>query len=208
MIMRRLGLRSEGPGRRTAWVPAALAAAAIAATVWPVSLTAQEARPFGGFRHDSSEPIEVTSDSLEVREAESIAIFSGSVIAGQGTLRLNADRVTVLFAQEAGGGDADTGRIRNMQAEGDVFLTNGTETAEGRTAEYDVASGMMYLRGDVVLTQGQNVIAGEVLEIDLNTGRANMVGQTTAAAAPAAQGAGGRVRMRLVPASREGESGN
>ncbi len=165
--------------------------------------TAQESRPFGGFKHDSSEPIEVTSETLEVREAESIAIFTGSVKAGQGTLRLEADRVVVAFDQDAR--DSETGAIRNMKAEGDVFLSNGAETAEGRFAEYDVETGKMFMRGDVVLTQGANVIAGEVLEIDLNTGVANMVGQRTAAA-EAEDGGEGRVRMRFVPAARgEGE---
>lgn len=176
-----------------------LGAAALALSIGLAA--AQESRPFGGFKHDSSEPIEVTSETLEVREAESIAIFTGSVKAGQGTLRLEADRVVVEFDQDAR--DSETGAIRNMQAEGDVFLSNGAETAEGRFAEYDVEAGKMFMRGDVVLTQGANVIAGEVLEIDLNTGVANMVGQRTAAAE---DGAEGRVRMRFVPAARgEGE---
>ncbi len=163
----------------------------------PAPPWAQEARPFGGFRHDNSEPIEVTSDRLEVREAESIAIFSGGVIAGQGTLRLNADRVTVRFDRDAA--DRESGAIRNMLAEGNVFLSNGAETAEGNTGEYDVASGMMFLRGDVVLTQGQNVIAGETLEINLTTGVAKMVGERPGAGTAPQD----RIRMRLVPASRE-----
>ena len=166
---------------------------------------AQEAKPFGGFKHDNSEPIEVTSDSLEVREAESIAIFTGSVVAGQGTLRLNAQRVTVLFDPDAQ--DSETGAIRNMKAEGDVFLSNGAETAEGKFAEYDVAAGLMFLRGDVILTQGANVIAGETLRIDLNTGVAKMLGQRTAQSGGDAGGEG-RIRMRLVPASGKDQGSN
>ena len=131
--------------------------------------------PFGGFKHDSSAPIEVTSDSLEVREAEEIAIFTGEVVAGQGTLRLTADTVTVSYGGEAGA-DGETGEIDRMVAEGNVFLSNGTETAEGARAEYDVAAGMVHMSGDVVLTQGQNAISGETLVIDLDAGTGRVEG--------------------------------
>ena len=74
----------------SARIPAALICLALAAA--PAG--AQEG-PFGGFKHDSKAPIEITSDSLEVRQAEQVAVFSGEVVAGQGTLRLTADKVTV-----------------------------------------------------------------------------------------------------------------
>ncbi len=96
--------------------------------------------PFGGFKHDRTAPIEITSDALEVRQAENLAIFSGEVVAGQGTLRLTADRIDVAY-DEAAEGDAETGAIRNMQAQGNVFISNGAETAQGEQAEYDVELG-------------------------------------------------------------------
>lgn len=149
--------------------------------------------PFGGFKHDSSAPIEVTSDSLEVREGEQIAIFTGEVVAGQGTLRLTADTVTVSYG--GGSGDGETGEIDKMVAEGNVFLSNGTETAEGARAEYDVAAGMMRMWGDVVLTQGQNAISGESLVIDLEAGTGRVEGS--------GQGSGGgRVKSIFTPSSQ------
>ena len=181
------GDRQAAARRSVAGGLLALALAAAAAA------PAQESGPFGGFKHDSSRPIEITSDRLEVRQAESLAIFSGDVQAGQGTPRLSADRVTVSY--DADEGDAATGAIRNMRAEGNVFLTNGAETAEGRFAEYDVASGLMFMRGDVVLSQGGNVVIGEALEIDLNTGVAAMSGGVSAAEE------GGRVKSIFRPST-------
>ena len=158
----------------------AAAAALVAAPAWAQQVAATGGTgPFGGFKHDSSAPIEVTSDSLEVREGEQIAIFSGDVVAGQGTLRLTADTVTVDYGGEGGdgtGGGGDTGEINRMVAEGNVFLSNGAETAQGARAEYDVADGMMRMWGDVVLTQGQNAIAGESLVIDLDAGTGRVEG--------------------------------
>lgn len=177
----------------------AMLALALSAGIGAGLAPAQESGPFGGFKHDSNEPIEIVSDTLEVRQAESIAIFAGTVEAAQGTLRLNADKVTVAYDQEEQ--NSETGAIRNMKAEGNVFLTNGAETATGRFAEYDVVSGKMFMRGEVILTQGGNAIAGERLNIDLNTGRAQMEGGVSATG----QG-GGRVKSVFRPSS--GGTGN
>lgn len=151
---------------------------------------AESKGPFGGFKHDSKAPIEITADSLEVRQAENLAIFAGNVVAGQGTLRLTADRVEVTYAGGETGGQSssDTGAIQKMRAEGHVFLSNGSETAQGAWAEYDVAGGMVRMGGDVVLTQGENAISGQSLVINLTegTGRVESSG-------------GGRVKSVFTP---------
>lgn len=133
---------------------------------------------FGGFKHDRTQPIDITADFLEVRQAEQLAIFTGNVIAGQDTLRLTADRVEVTFDEDAEGND-ETGAIKNLKAKGNVFLNNGAETAEGNSAEYDVESGIVTMVGDVVLTQGESGGTGESLEINLNTGVAKMKGRVS-----------------------------
>lgn len=137
---------------------------------------AQNASPFGGFKHDRTAPIEITSDTLEVRQAESLAIFAGEVVAGQGTLRLTADMVEVLY-DENNESDSETGAIKNMLAKGNVFISNGAETAQGNRAEYDVETGKINMTGSVVLTQGNNVIAGETLVINLNDGQGKVEGR-------------------------------
>ncbi len=168
---------------------AALVAAAGAAS----SAAAQGKGPFGGFKHDSTAAIEIVADALEVRQAENLAIFSGEVVAGQGTLRLTTDLLTVTYAaaeSDAGGGtntSAGTGAIQLMRADGNVFLSNGDETAQGAWAEYDVASGVIRMGGDVVLTQGDNAISGESLVIDLNAGTGRIEG--------------GRVKSDFAPAA-------
>ena len=136
---------------------------------------AQGVGPFGGFRHDSSAPIEIASDSLEVRQAEGTALFSGEVVAEQGTLTLTADELTVSY--ETGAAASETGEIQHMRAEGNVFLSNGAETARGAWAEYDVAGGTMRMGGSVVLTQGENAISGEALVIDLDAGTGRIEGR-------------------------------
>jgi len=131
--------------------------------------------PFGGLKHDSSQPIEIVSDSLEVRQADQVAVFSGSVEAKQGKLVLTADKLDVHFDQNAQSDEnGEAGAIRKVIATGSVFLTTGKESAQGSRAEYDVTSGMIRMTGDVILNQGANAIKGEALNIDLNRGFGRM----------------------------------
>jgi lipopolysaccharide export system protein LptA len=162
--------------------------AALLAVTGPFA-AAQESGPFGGFKHDRTAPIEITSDALEVRQAEKLAIFTGDVVAGQGTLRLTADRLDVAYDQAAEG-STETGDIRNMQAHGNVFISNGTETAQGEQAEYDVDAGIITMTGSVVLTQGENVISGQRLVINVDEGQGRMEGRVKSIFTPQRDGEG------------------
>ncbi|MDF2233436.1 lipopolysaccharide transport periplasmic protein LptA [Albimonas sp. CAU 1670] len=176
------------PRRRLA---AIVAAAAIAAGAQGAAAQSGD-NPFGSFKHDSTQPIEITADSLAVNNQAQTATFTGEVVAGQGTLRLTADKVTVNYGG-AGGGQASsqgTGEIEKLRAEGSVFLSSGAETAKGEWAEYDVSNGVVTMGGDVVLTQGENAISGQSLRIDLNAG----VGEIS----------GGRVKSVFSPPSQNG----
>ncbi len=151
--------------------------------------SAQTDGPFGGFKHDNSQPIEITADSLEVVQAKSQAVFTGDVIAGQGTLRMNADRLVVTYSTE-GSADGQTGAIKHIRAEGEVFLSNGTETAKGAWADYDVATGHIRMGGGVVLTQGCNAISSNSLFIDLTQGVGRSEGEVKVIFTPEAETCG------------------
>ncbi len=180
---------------------------AVAAMLWVAAGgagTAQEAgSPFGSFKHDSTQPIEITSDSLSVNQAEQVATFSGAVVAGQGTLRLTATEMRIFYdgdpAATPGGaatpdegnpqtGNPQTGSIRLMRATGNVILTNGAEAAQGDWAEYDVSKGVITMGGAVILTQGANAISGTSLWIDLNAGVGEIKGRVRTIFQPAATG--------------------
>ncbi|QIE54359.1 lipopolysaccharide transport periplasmic protein LptA [Pikeienuella piscinae] len=166
---------------------AALLIAGLTAGLASDPAAAQSTSPFGGFKHDRTQPIEIAADSLEVRESQNIAIFKGGVVAGQGTLKLTADELEVHY----GDGGAGTGQIRLLEARGDVFLSNQEETAAGDVAEYDVAAGAIRMTGGVTLTQGGNVVKGAALSIDLNTGEGRV------------DGGGGRVKSVFTPAPKD-----
>lgn len=147
----------------------------------------QAANPFGSFKHDADQPIEIVADSLAVDQGAEQATFTGKVEAAQGTLHLTADKIVVNYGG-AGGADTGAGRIDKLRAEGNVFLSNGAETASGAWADYNVAGGNVKMGGGVVLTQGDNAISGQTLNIDLNSGKGEITG--------------GRVRSVFKPAAK------
>lgn len=158
----------------------------------PTGLEAQ------GLQHDTSLPIEITADSLEVLQAQETATFTGNVDAVQGDMVLSADQLRVHYQGNGDSAPATEGAssIRRIEAEGNVFMSSPRETAQGEAGVYDVQSSQVTIEGSVVLTQGDNVIRGDRLEIDLVSGRSRML-----AAVPSSAGASAsqRVRALFVP---------
>ncbi len=161
-------------------------------------VTAQTAGVPGGFKHDSSQPIKISADALEVRQNEQIAVFTGSVDARQGDVRMQAQRLTVTYDPDAED-TSQAGAIQNVRAEGDVFISSTDSTASGNWADYDVATGNITMGDIVTLTQGtgsrSNVIGGNSLKINLNSGVAQISGGVSAT------GQSGRVGVILYPSS-------
>lgn len=128
---------------------------------------------FGGLSQDTSLPVEVASDSLEVNQNDSTATFKGNVLVTQGDMRLTAAQILVIYSEA----DDGTGKIEELQASGGVTLVNGAEAAESSDAVYNVDAGNVEMTGDVLLTQGQTAISGDRLTIDLTAGTGVMQGR-------------------------------
>ena len=176
---------NKNKNRIAGLIGAGLAAAIGAAG--PLAAQGVSGVPFGaGVEHDPTLPVEITSDSLSVDQAAGTAVFRGSVVVGQGELRLAADQVEVQYAEGAAPGG---GAVERIRASGAVTVTNGAEAAEAEEAVYQVGAGTIEMTGDVVLTQGRNAISGERLAIDLEGGVANLEGRVQTVVLPGAAGA-------------------
>jgi lipopolysaccharide export system protein LptA len=146
-------------------------------------------------QHDTTLPIEITADSLEVVQDQKIATFTGNVDAIQGDMVLSADLLRVHYGDVDGAAAAPpgTGSIRRIEAEGNVFLSSPRETAQGAAGVYDVAANRVTMEGAVVLTRDDNVIRGDRLEIDLVSGRSQIF-----AAVPSTEGGTAPQRVRAL----------
>jgi lipopolysaccharide export system protein LptA len=182
------------------------AAVILAAAFGAASATTISGVHAQSLEHDTSLPIEITADSLEVQRNEQIATFTGNVDAVQGDMVLSADLLRVHYGGDAASAPAPAGAgsIRRIEAEGNVFLSSPRETAQGDAGVYDVASNQLTMEGAVVLTRDENVVRGQRLEIDLVSGRSRML-----AAVPSTEGGTPpqRVRALFAPESPEPSGG-
>ena len=156
-------------------------------TILTVSAFAQS-----GPNLDSDAPIEIASDNLEVLQDQNKAIFTGNVVAKQGTTTMTSASMTVFYAgsgESAGEGETSAGQgITRIEASGNVVFVTPQETAQGDTAIYNVATKTIDLVGNVVLTREENILKGSALNYNMLTKRSVLSAGNT-----------GRVRGLFVP---------
>lgn len=132
----------------------------------------------------SDQPIEISSDKLDVLQDQHKAIFTGNVIAVQGTSTMRSAVMTVFYTDSAAAkpaaaeaaapsnAPASGQSISRIEATGSVVFTTPTETAIGELGIYNVAADTIDLTGPTVtLTRGGNILKGTALHYDMGTGR-------------------------------------
>ena len=145
--------------------------------------------------NQSTEPIEITADSLEVKQSENLAIFRGDVDAVLGDMLLRAALLLVHYRK--GDGTSEEPGIARIDAEGNVFISSPDETAQGAKAIYSVDDQKIWVSGQVILTQGNNIIEGDQLELDLKSGESRVLSRKTG------EGGGKRVRGVFIPKKQD-----
>ena len=165
---------------------------------------------------NKDQPVQIDAKSLEVRDKQKTATFSGDVRVVQGDTTMRCKTLVVFYGEEIGiGGEKPVVRaktsagtvpgpgggqqnIRRIEAHGDVTVTTRDQNASGDLGVYDLKSKTITLTGNVVISQGKNVIHGERVVVDTVTGNARVE------AAPGANQ--GRVRALIIP-NNDGKGG-
>jgi len=152
-----------------------------------------------GLKLSGDKPIQIESDKLEVRDADSIAIFTGNVSVVQGETLMKSGMMTVHYAKEEGATGAaaaapGASNIEKIEVDGKVYVKSKEQVATGDQGIFDMKTEVMTMTGkEVVLTEGQNVIVGCKLTVQMKTGAAQLDG---------CGDGGGRVKMLLQPKSQ------
>jgi lipopolysaccharide export system protein LptA len=182
-------------------VIAAAALAAMFAAVLP--LGAQPAQQTGsgppnalqGFSQNRDQPIKINSATLEVRDKDKMATFTGDVHLVQGDTTLRSNVLVVFYdndqapattgstkatsqkpaapkpaASPANSPPSSTQQIRRVEAKGDVIVVQKDQTATGDNGVFEMRANTVTLVGNVVISQGQNVVKGDRLTVDMTTG--------------------------------------
>jgi len=156
-----------------------------------------------------SGPIDLSADSLELVDAQHLAIWRGGVDALQGQNRLRSDVLNIYFTGRPTDGAASQGaspgrnwgKVDHMVADGHVYFISPQQNARGDHAVYELGPDTITLTGDVIVVQGQSVIHGQKLIIDVHTGHATM------ASTGEARSSSGRVRGVFYPKQSDASGG-
>ncbi|RJF76056.1 LptA/OstA family protein [Rhodopseudomonas palustris] len=176
------------PARRMlrAIIGAALLAAATSSVASAQSAVQGVPNAMQGFSQNRDQPIQIESDTLEVRDKKKEATFAGSVKVVQGDTTMTSKTLVVFYDQDqdAGGakqtkrksmpaatpGPGGTSSIRKLEAKGNVVVTQKDQVVTGDSAVFDTRTNLVTMLGNVVLTQAKNVVRGDRLLVDMTTG--------------------------------------
>jgi lipopolysaccharide export system protein LptA len=131
-----------------------------------------------GFSVNRDKPIRINATTLEVREKEKRATFSGNVHMVQGDTTMKSKTLEVYYDDDGAApapaqqqqGQLGQQQIRLLEAKGDVLVTQKDQTVTGETGLFDVRANTVRLTGNVVITQCSHVVRGDLLTVDLTTG--------------------------------------
>jgi lipopolysaccharide export system protein LptA len=137
-----------------------------------------------GFSQNRDQPVKIQAASLEVREKDKLATFSGDVQVFQGDTEMRCKVLQVFYEQEPGKpaakaaepGPGAQNQIRKIEAKGGVTVVQKDQNATGDSATFNMLENTVTLVGNVVVARGQDVIRGQRLVVNLTSGVSRMEG--------------------------------
>jgi lipopolysaccharide export system protein LptA len=139
-----------------------------------------------GFSQNRDEPVKIRAASLELREKDKMATFTGDVYVLQGDTEMRCKSLVVFYEEEtapqpgkntvkaADPGPGGERQIRRIEAKGNVIVVQKDQNASGDAATFNMKENTVTLVGNVVVTRGEDVLRGQRLVVDLTSGVSKM----------------------------------
>lgn len=114
---------------------------------------------------DREKPLHISADQGSLDDLQHRLVYQGNVVVTQGTLRIEASKVTLQYAADK--------TIQHIIAEGQPAtyreLQDGDQQelkAEARYMKYEAQTELLHLRGQAVVWQGADKLSGEQIRYD------------------------------------------
>jgi lipopolysaccharide export system protein LptA len=124
------------------------------------------ATPFA-LESDADQPIAIDSNTATYDDATETSTYAGNVIATQGSIRVNADKVVVYLKK----GEADKLVFTGNRAKFKQKPSAGSEDIIGEAliGEYYPKKNLLILRNEAVVTQGNATYSSQLIEYDIKS---------------------------------------
>lgn len=136
-----------------------------------------------GFSQNRDKPIQIDAASLEMRDKDKAATFSGNVKVVQGDTTMRCNTLVVFYDNDqqpaatakpamksATPGPSGSSSIRKLEAKGNVIVTQKDSTVTGDRGVFDMRANTVTMFDNVLLTKDKNVLRGDKLVVDMTTG--------------------------------------
>jgi len=139
----------------------------------------------GALESDQEQPLYVEADGADINDKTGISVYTGNVVVTQGSIKLNANKVTVTRKGEKSDHILAEGSPVKFQQQ--IEGSGGMIKGEARTADYLIASETIIMVGDAVVIQGKDTFRSDRITYD------RVKGQVRAGAS-----AKGKQRVRIA----------
>lgn len=114
---------------------------------------------------DRRQPIEIQSLEAIREETKGLTVYTGNVTIVQGTIRIQADKVTVHSDKNKVNKIVGIGKPAEYQQQSKP--DSAPVVARGNSIEYNLVSDIILMIGDASLRQEDSILTGERIEYDL-----------------------------------------
>lgn len=151
-------------------------AVVIAVSLAPSPVLAQAADQITtSAREGEGKPVQIEADSMEVRQEENQAVFTGNVDAVKGNVHLTSDSLVVDY-EDVPSGEGKKTKVTYLNARGSVVVVSKGQTVTAQWAKMDVKANTVVMGDKVTVTDAKSVIKGQRLEMNLTTGKSKLIG--------------------------------
>jgi lipopolysaccharide export system protein LptA len=126
--------------------------------------------PFSSLQFSGNKgPIDIKSDALDLDYKGNIVTFRGHVHATQADATLTSDTLRVAYGK-------DFHEVKEMVADSNVRMSQGTRWATGDHAVLDQAKHTVTMTGSPVVHDGEDQVTGSKITVHLDTGKSEVEG--------------------------------
>jgi lipopolysaccharide export system protein LptA len=125
-------------------------------------LASTAALPLAALEGDQTQPIRITAEQAERDEKKGFTRYRGNVLMNQGSLRIEADSITIFHNSETAERIIAAGKPARMEQQPDP--TRGPVNAHASTIEYLQSEDRVQLRGDAYIEQDGSTVTGETID--------------------------------------------